>query len=124
MVLSDLNRQRLRRTRVVTLAACRTAAGPVSRVEGSLSLSRPFLAAGVPDVVASLWDIDDALSRRFFVSLHRALARGEEPLIALRAVQLALLDGPESSLAHPSTWGAFVCTGGLSAHSLPKGEAS
>ena len=73
----------LPRTRLVVLAACRTAAGVVSRREGALSLARPFLAAGVPNVIASLWDVDDALSRRFFVAFHRALLADGEPLSAL-----------------------------------------
>src|SRR5207247_8234912 len=50
LYLHELGQRGFPRTRVVVLAACRTAAGPVSRVEGALSLGRPFLAAGVPDV--------------------------------------------------------------------------
>jgi CHAT domain-containing protein len=109
---------------VVVLAACRTAAGDVSRVEGALSLGRPFLAAGVPDVVASLWDIDDALSRRFFVSFHRALLTDGDPLPALRTAQIAMLRDGDVSLAHPASWAAFICMGGLDPHSLLKGELS
>jgi CHAT domain-containing protein/tetratricopeptide (TPR) repeat protein len=73
LYLHELRYSGLPRTRVVVLGACRTAAGAISNVEGALSLGRPFLAAGVPDVVATLWDIDDAVSRQFFVSFHRAL---------------------------------------------------
>ena len=109
-------------TRLVVLAACRTAAGSVSRVEGALSLGRPFLAAGVPYVVASLWDIDDAVGRRFFVAFHRALLAGSEPPQALRRAQIALLRDPEASRAHPSNWGAFVSMGGLDRHSFLKGD--
>src|SRR6266704_6073099 len=112
------------RTRVVVLAACRTGAGAVSRVEGALSLGRPFLAAGVPDVVASLWDIDDAVSRRFFVAFHRALLAEGDPVLALRKAQIALLRGDDVSLAHPASWAAFICMGGLDPHSLSKGEVS
>jgi CHAT domain-containing protein len=124
LYLHELGRQRFARTRVVVLAACRTAAGAVSRVEGALSLGRPFLAAGVPDVVASLWDIDDAVSRRFFVSFHRALLEEGDPLLALRTAQIEFLHGDDVSLAHPASWAAFICMGGLDPHSLPKGEAS
>ena len=120
----ELGRSSLPRTRVVVLAACRTGGGAVSRVEGALSLGRPFLGAGVPDVVASLWDIDDALSRQFFVAFHRALIAGGEPVAALRATQLAYLRGPDASLAHPASWAAFICMGGLDPHSLSKGEQS
>ncbi|PYQ19311.1 MAG: hypothetical protein DMF81_22315 [Acidobacteria bacterium] len=119
-----MGRSGLPRTRVVVLAACRTAAGPVSRVEGALSLGRPFLAAGVPDVVASLWDIDDSVSRRFFVAFHRALLVEGDPLLALRKAQITLLRGDDVSLAHPASWAAFICMGGLDRHSFSKGDVS
>jgi CHAT domain-containing protein len=122
--LHDLGRRQLPRTRVVVLAACRTAAGRVSRVEGALSLGRPFLAAGVPDVVASLWDVDDSISRQFFVVFHRALLAEGDPNLALRKAQLVLLKGENSTLAHPASWAAFICMGGLDSHSLSKGDVS
>jgi len=112
--LHELASGRLARTRLVVLAACRTAAGAVSSSEGALSLGRPFLAAGVANVVASLWDIDDVVSRRFFVAFHRALLTIGEPLLALRQAQIALLHDEDPSLAHPASWAAFVCMGGLS----------
>ena len=56
----DLHELRLPRTRLVVLASCGSHAGPVSESEGSLSLARSFLAAGVPSVVGSLWRVDDA----------------------------------------------------------------
>jgi CHAT domain-containing protein len=118
LYLHDLGRSGLPRTRVVVLAACRTGAGAVSRVEGALSLGRPFLAAGVPDVVASLWDIDDSVSRRFFVAFHRALLTDGDPVLALRKAQVALLRSDDASLAHPTSWAAFICMGGLDPHSL------
>jgi len=107
-------------TRVVVLAACRTAAGPVSRLEGALSLARPFLAAGVPSVVASLWDIDDAVSRSFFVAFHRALLVEGDPVLALRQTQIALLRDADPSLAHPASWAGFVCVGGLDHRTLAR----
>ncbi len=124
LYLRELLPRSLPRTRVVVLAACRTAAGAVSRVEGALSLGRPLLAAGVPDVVGSLWDIDDSVSRRFFIAFHRALLSEGDPVVALRKAQLALLRDDDTSLAHPASWAAFICMGGLDPHSLSKGESS
>jgi CHAT domain-containing protein len=111
--LGELEARRLARTRVVVLAACRTAAGPVSRVEGALSLGRPLLAAGVPNVVASLWDVDDALSRRFFVALHRRLLVERDPLAAVRQAQIDLLQDGDPVLSHPASWAVFVSMGGI-----------
>jgi CHAT domain-containing protein len=93
-------------------------------VEGAISLGRPFLAAGVPDFVASLWDVDDAISRQFFVVFHRALLAEGDPNLALRKAQLVLLNGENSTLAHPASWAAFICMGGLDSHSLSKGDMS
>ena len=89
-----------------------------------MSLGRPFLAAGVPAVVASLWDVDDTISRRFFISFHRALLLERDPVLALRTAQIALLSSDDESLSHPANWAAFISMGGLGAHSLPKGQMS
>jgi len=124
LYLRELPRDAFPRTRLVVLAACRTGAGAVSRVEGPLSLGRPFLAAGVPDVVATLWEIDDAISRRFFVVFHRALLTEGDPVLALRKAQISLLRSDDVSLAHPASWAVFICMGGLDSHSLSKGEVS
>jgi CHAT domain-containing protein len=124
LYVHELGRQGLPRTRVMVLAACRTAAGAVSRVEGPLSLGRPFLAAGVPDVVGSLWDIEDSVSRHFFIAFHRALLTEGDPSLALRKAQLAFLRSDDVSLVHPASWAAFICMGGLDPHSLSKGGTS
>ncbi len=124
LYLHELERSSFAGTRVVVLAACRTATGTVSRVEGALSLGRPFLAVGVPHVVASLWDIDDAVSRRFFVGFHRALLAEGDPVLALRNAQIAFLRDADAALSHPASWAAFICMGGFDPHSLSKGETS
>jgi CHAT domain-containing protein len=112
LYLRDLSWREVR-ARLVVLAACRSAAGSSSRSGGALSLSRPFLAAGVANVVGSLWDVDDEASRTFFVAFHRNLLAGAEPAQALRATQLALLRSGDPMLAHPSTWAGFVSVGAI-----------
>lgn len=79
---------RLSRTSLVVLGACATAAGETRSTEGTISIARGFLAAGVPGVVATLWPIDDELAARFFPRLHEHLARGLTPADAVRATQL------------------------------------
>jgi CHAT domain-containing protein len=117
----------LAQTQVVVLAGCRTAQGETSRLEGSLSIARPFLAGGVPSVIASLWDVDDAVSRRFSVALHRNLLTFQDAAVALQHTQVAFLRDADPSLAHPATWAAFVVLGGLNhskvAHSPRSAES-
>ena len=98
----EIEHHALPQARLVVLAACGTAAGEASRLEGALSIARPFLAAGVPAVVASLWDADDTTSRRFFVAFHRNLLAVGDPATALRQTQLGFLRERDVTLTHPS----------------------
>jgi CHAT domain-containing protein len=81
----------LGRARIVVLAACSSARGENLPREGSISVARAFLAAGVPSVVATLWPIDDAAAAEFFPRLHQQLAAGLSPAEALRETQLDCL---------------------------------
>jgi CHAT domain-containing protein len=61
----------LRRTRLVFLSACSSAGGYPVGPEGVAPLVRPLIAAGVPAVAGSLWDVEDATAGRVSVSFHR-----------------------------------------------------
>ena len=108
----DIARVPFDRTRLVVLAACRTGYGIVRRGEGVISLARPFLGAGVPAVVATLWDVDDAASFELFRRFHRALHAGATPSRALRAAQREMLASNVFDLRTPSAWAAPVVIGG------------
>ena len=108
----DVLRQRFPRTRVVVLASCGTALGRISRTEGIENLARPFLAAGVPSVVAALWDVDDQITADFFVRFYRNLKQGVDVAEALRATQIQSLEQGSGPAADPRAWGAFVAIGG------------
>jgi tetratricopeptide (TPR) repeat protein len=111
----EIVRMAFERTRLVVLAACRTSVGRVRRGEGVFSLARPFLAAGVPTVVASLWDVDDRATRQLFVAFHQALRKGAAAADALRAAQLAALAKGTASPGDPMNWASFAVIGGAQA---------
>ncbi|MFL6214973.1 MAG: CHAT domain-containing protein [Blastocatellia bacterium] len=108
--LNELNKIGLLRARLVILSACQSALGQYYRGEGMVSLVRPFLARGVPTVVASLWPVDSQATATLMIDFHRARTR-THPFTAgaLREAQLQMLQS--SSFSHPYYWAPFVVIG-------------
>lgn len=118
----ELYRTRLGNVRLAVLAACRTASGPIQG-EGVQSLARAFLAAGVPGVVASLWDVEDAASARFVQHFYQHLRQGDHPPVALRRAQLSMFGSSDPAMRSPAVWAGFEVVGGSCfSHRSPKGE--
>lgn len=95
---------------LVVLSACQTALGKEIKGEGLVGLTRGFMHAGVPRVVASLWRVDDyatsVLMKRFYrVMLQEKL----RPAEALRQAQLEMWR--QKQWQAPFYWGAFVLQG-------------
>jgi CHAT domain-containing protein len=112
LFMSEISRLPLRDLRLAVLAACGSADGAMAGGGAALSLARPFLAAGVPHVVATLWPVGDRASASLFARFYEELANGATPAAALRDAQLALLWHPDAALRHPALWSPFVAIGG------------
>jgi len=108
----DVARRRLSSVALVVLSACRTNTGRIRRGEGVFTLARPFLAAGVPAVVASLWDVNDRATHRLLVSFHRALTHAGSVAAAMRLAQLELMADDDPFLRRPASWAGFTTIGG------------
>jgi hypothetical protein len=107
----DIYGRRFRATELVVLSACNSAAGQVSESEGVSSLARPFLAGGVPGVIASQWEVDDITAASFSSKFYRLLASGEKAAAALRGALLELMRSRSPELSEPRAWAAFVLFG-------------
>ncbi len=75
---------------LVVLSACRSGGGKVTG-DGIVGLTRAFMAAGVPSVVASIWDLPDETAPWLFERFYAARTR-MTAVAALRRAQLDLLD--------------------------------
>ncbi|HVT16616.1 MAG TPA: CHAT domain-containing protein [Thermoanaerobaculia bacterium] len=111
----ELYQLHLRGTRLVVLASCSTAAGGPPTQEGVMNLARPFLFAGVPAVVASLWDVDDQSTARLLHGFYGYLRAGSVPAVALCNAQLDFLRAQVSTGPSAPTWAAFQLIGGWAA---------
>jgi CHAT domain-containing protein len=95
---------------LVVLSACRTALGKELRGEGLIGLTRGFFYAGVPAVVASLWDVRDRSTAELMTRFYRAMLQDHlAPAAALRAAQVSMLRDPRWSA--PAHWSGFILRG-------------
>lgn len=95
---------------LVVLSACRTGLGKEVRGEGVMGLTRGFMHAGVPRVIASLWSVDDAATSEFMARFYRGLLTGKQsPAAALREAQISMWNGKQWQ--SPYYWAAFTLQG-------------
>ncbi len=107
--LADIYGMRLSADLVV-LSACRTALGADMRREGLVGLTRGFIAAGAPRVVASLWDVRDSATAELMERFYRHMLRDRmTPAAALRRAQVSMVREPK--FRAPFYWAAFVLHG-------------
>lgn len=96
---------------LVTLSACDTGLGEVTS-DGVLGLTRPFIAAGVPSVVASLWKLEDNSSKELMVEFYRQLKKGNGRNKA-NALRIAMIHTREKNIdfSDPAYWGGLILIG-------------
>lgn len=113
----EIYAMKLPRTRLVVLAACQTGIEQHYRGEGAISVARPFLVAGVPIVVASLWPVDSDASERLMTDFHQQRIRSRLAVTkALSKAQIEMAYGSDSRYRHPYYWAAFLAIGGQTAY--------
>jgi|GEM_PF-263679 len=115
LLVGEIYRLDLRHARLAVLSACQTWAEDYLNGEGAVGVSRPFLAAGVPVVVSSLWKIDSPATRNMMIEFHRIRKTQKMPSAeALRVAQLGMMRGAETVYRHPYYWASFIVAGGYS----------
>lgn len=104
---------RLRRTRLVVLAACDSGAETWYEGEGMIGAARSMLASGVPLVVASQWAVDSAATSELMIRFHDFRRKqGQSTASALRSAQIALAEDPSQGYSSPYYWAGFGTFGG------------
>jgi CHAT domain-containing protein len=117
----ELRRVRFSRSRLIFLAACETAAGLGAGGEGTLSLARAFLAAGIPAAIGTLWPVEDAAAVQVTSRFYRHLLADSDAATALQSAQLELLHSSDESLHQPRSWAPFQLIGATTLGSRMKG---
>jgi pentatricopeptide repeat protein len=91
---------------LVVMSACETGLG-IETTDGVIGLVRPFLAGGVPTVIASLWTIPDAPTSELMVDFYKNLQANPDKAQALRQAMLTTM----KKHPKPFNWAAFTLVG-------------
>ncbi len=86
---------------LVVISSCKGAEGRIYG-EGSVGLAWAFMKAGAHQVIAALWNLDDAAAAELMKTFYDALNSGKSPAAALRAAKLSLMK--DSNHQRPYYW--------------------
>jgi len=102
------------RAELVILSACETSEKNLLGFKLVSGMTAAIRQAGVRDLIASLWPVDE-FSSQIVPLFYREFLRGEDSASALRNAKLSLFaktiaiqDGVRLSLAHPFLWANYV----------------
>ena len=95
---------------LVVLSACQSGLGKMVQGEGIIGLTRAFMFAGAPSVLASLWSVSDASTTILMQRFYRNLIQNKlSTTDALHQAQISMIrDGQH---AHPFFWAPFILIG-------------
>ena len=95
---------------LVSLSACQTGLGKISKGEGVIGLSRALVYAGAKNIIVSFWSVADASTAQLMTDFYKHLLENPSANYSrdLRKAKLGLLKGEYSA---PYYWAPFILIG-------------
>ena len=91
---------------LVVLSSCSTESDPDRVLTDPDELVRAFLQAGVPQVIASRWNVDSGVAKQFTEELYLIWSSGKTPTVA---AHLAITSIKQNhALSHPFYWASVM----------------
>jgi hypothetical protein len=93
---------------LVTLSACNTAIGKLTKGDDVVGLARAFIFAGTPSILGTIWSVNDESTGIFMNHFYGNLKEMDK----LKSLQQAQIDMIQSEkYSHPYHWAAFQLIG-------------
>jgi len=93
---------------LTVLSACETGSGQMASGEGVLSFGRAFIVAGCPNLIMTMWTVDDRSSQEIMETFYKSLLSGAGIADALQISKLTYLEHVDQLHAHPHYWAGFI----------------
>lgn len=90
----------------MTLSACETALGKITKGDDVVGFTRGFLYAGAGSIVSTLWKVDDRATKDLMLAFYSSIGKMDKDE-ALRQAQLE----NRKKYPHPFYWASFQLTG-------------
>jgi CHAT domain-containing protein len=96
---------------LVTLSACQTGLGKISKGEGVIGLSRALVYAGAKNIIVSFWSVADESTSELMTNFYQTLLQKESMSFSegLRESKLELIR--KGKYAAPYYWAPFILIG-------------
>lgn len=95
------------RAELVTISACKSAGGKAYSGEGQVGLAWAFLQAGASNVIAGLWNVNDASTPALMDRMYGEIEKGARAADALRTAKLAMIHS-RTPARKAVYWGPFL----------------
>jgi CHAT domain-containing protein len=109
LMLSEVYELNLEETELMVLSACETGLGK-DGIE-TTTLARAFANAGVQNLIASLWKVDDESTKILMNNFYDNVKSGTSYLDALHNAQMHLMKYNNGQFKSPKYWAPFILIG-------------
>ena len=96
------------KTDLVVLSACETGVGETNYL-GTLNLTNSFIRAGAKNVISTLWEVDDKVTKDFMIMFYSELMKDFNISKSLRDTKFMI----RNKYKNPKYWAGFVLTQNL-----------
>ena len=93
---------------LVTLSACNTAIGKLTKGDDVVGLTRAFIFAGTPSILGTIWSVNDESTSKFMNYFYDNLKEMDK-LESLQLAQIKMINSENYS--HPYHWAGFQLIG-------------
>lgn len=96
---------------LVSLSACQTGLGKISKGEGVIGLSRALVYAGAKNLIVSFWSVADESTAELMTSFYQTLLQNQNETFSdgLRDAKLKMIE--KGNYAAPYYWAPFILIG-------------
>lgn len=101
------------KARLAVLSACETGLGRAINGEGTFSIANAFAYSGCPNVIMSLWKVNDRTTAEIFSLFYQNFSEGNTIDGALIHAKRTYIENADEFTSDPALWASFVPVGDM-----------